>query len=50
VLSHLGDTHHAAGEHAAARAAWEPAVEILRTIEPATADQLRDRLGALPPR
>ncbi|GIF58154.1 AfsR/SARP family transcriptional regulator [Asanoa iriomotensis] len=45
VLTHLGDTHLAAGDPTAARAVWKPALDILASIDATVADQLRDRLG-----
>lgn len=40
MLTHLGDTHLAVGDDAAARAAWEPAMAILLSIDVTAADQL----------
>jgi tetratricopeptide (TPR) repeat protein len=46
VLTHLGDTHHTAGEHAAAHDAWEPALKIMVDIDATAADEIRDRIAA----
>ncbi|GIF64113.1 SARP family transcriptional regulator [Asanoa ishikariensis] len=45
VLTHLGDTHHAAGEQAAAHDAWEPALKIMVDIDETAADEIRDRIA-----
>ncbi|REF99696.1 DNA-binding SARP family transcriptional activator [Asanoa ferruginea] len=45
VLSHLGDTHLAAGDPAAARVVWKPALDILHSIDAPAADDLRERLN-----
>jgi DNA-binding SARP family transcriptional activator/tetratricopeptide (TPR) repeat protein len=47
ILGRLGDTHHAVGDPVAARAAWQPALDILLEINPAAAAPIRDRLAAL---
>jgi DNA-binding SARP family transcriptional activator/tetratricopeptide (TPR) repeat protein len=44
VLTHLGDSHSAAGEAAAARDAWQRALEIFEHIDHPQTDQLRAKL------
>jgi transcriptional regulator with XRE-family HTH domain/Tfp pilus assembly protein PilF len=47
LLTHLGDTHLAAGDRASARAAWRPAIDLLTAIDAAAADTLSRRLTDL---
>ena len=44
VFTHLGDSHHAAGDYCAARQAWQQAMELLNQLDPA-ACELRGRLA-----
>jgi hypothetical protein len=44
VLVHLGDAHHAAGEAAAATAAWHQALSILQDMGDPGADAVRAKL------
>jgi hypothetical protein len=45
ALVHLGDAHAAAGDAAAAAAAWRGALGVLDEIGSPAADRLRDRLA-----
>jgi tetratricopeptide (TPR) repeat protein/transcriptional regulator with XRE-family HTH domain len=47
LLTHLGDTHLAAGDRASAGAAWRPAIALLAAIDDAAADALGRRLADL---
>jgi hypothetical protein len=47
ALTHLGETHRAAGHVAEARKAWTEAVRLLTELGPAEAGDLRARLDAL---
>ena len=47
TLTHLGDTHHAAGDPDAARDAWQQALTILDELDHPDADQVRAKLGGL---
>jgi tetratricopeptide (TPR) repeat protein len=44
TLTHLGDTHHAAGDRHQARQAWEQALDILDDLRHSDADQVRAKL------
>jgi hypothetical protein len=44
-LDRLGDTHHAAGNTTAARAAWQQALIILTNIDHPTADTVSAKLN-----
>jgi DNA-binding SARP family transcriptional activator/tetratricopeptide (TPR) repeat protein len=44
VLDHLGDAHRAAGDLAAARAAWHQALDILDDLDHPDAGQIRTKL------
>jgi len=46
TLANLGDTYRAAGEHAAARGAWEQALGLLTGLGHPDAEQVRARLSA----
>ncbi|HVX43693.1 MAG TPA: BTAD domain-containing putative transcriptional regulator [Mycobacteriales bacterium] len=45
TLVHLGDTHHARGDRAAAVTAWQEALSILEAIDDPRVDRVRDRLA-----
>ncbi|HVQ93658.1 MAG TPA: hypothetical protein VMU51_21655, partial [Mycobacteriales bacterium] len=47
TLTHLGDTHHAAGHPAQARTAWTTALDILTDLNHADADAVSAKLAAL---
>jgi len=47
VLTGIGDIHHETGNPDAARAAWEQALEILRTLDHPDAAHLEEKLKAL---
>ena len=49
TLSHLGDTHRAAGAPPSARDAWQQAFAILDDIGHADAEKVRAMLADLPP-
>jgi predicted negative regulator of RcsB-dependent stress response len=42
-----GDTHHAAGDHDAARDTWEQAQAIFEDLQHPDAEQVRHKLKAL---
>jgi DNA-binding SARP family transcriptional activator len=44
TLTHLGDTHHATGDHNAASGAWRQALDILTDLDHADADAVRAKL------
>ena len=44
ILDHLGDSHHGAGEVAAAREAWRRAMAILNELDHPDAGQIRVKL------
>ena len=46
ALTHLGDTHQAAGELAQAREAWQQALAILDDLQHPDADQVRAKLAS----
>ena len=46
VLGHLGDRYQAAGDRAAADAAWRRALDILGRPGHPDASKIRDKLGA----
>jgi tetratricopeptide (TPR) repeat protein len=46
TLTRLGDTHHAAGELAQAREAWQQALAILEDLQHPGADQVRAKLAS----
>jgi hypothetical protein len=46
ILDHLGDTHAAAGDPGAARAAWQQALAILTELDHPDAERLRGKLQA----
>ena len=48
VLTHLGETHETAGRPGAARDAWQQALQILEDIDHHNAEQLRNKLAAMP--
>jgi tetratricopeptide (TPR) repeat protein/transcriptional regulator with XRE-family HTH domain len=45
ILSHLGDTRHAAGEEAQARQVWQLALAIFDDLHHPDADHVRDKLA-----
>lgn len=47
TLTHLGDTHHAAGDASTARAAWQHALAILDDLNHPDAAQVRAKLDSL---
>jgi tetratricopeptide (TPR) repeat protein len=47
TLTRLGDTHHAAGDLAAARDTWQRALVILDELDHPYADQVRAKLATL---
>jgi transcriptional regulator with XRE-family HTH domain len=47
ILTHLGDTHCAAGDSSAARDAWQQSLDILEEIRHPDADQVRAKLRQL---
>jgi DNA-binding SARP family transcriptional activator/tetratricopeptide (TPR) repeat protein len=49
-LMHMGDTHHAAGDHRAAEQAWHEALSILVDLEHPDAELVAKKLAALPAR
>lgn len=49
ALRHLGDCHEAAGDPAAAGDAWRASLRILEELRHAGADEVRERIAALPP-
>ncbi|WP_230859450.1 tetratricopeptide repeat protein [Actinoplanes aureus] len=44
TLTHLGDAHHAVGEHEAARAAWQHSLFILDQLDHPDVEEVRTRL------
>jgi hypothetical protein len=46
VFTHLGDTHHAAGDPARAREAWRQALAILEDLQRSDAAQVRAKLAS----
>jgi tetratricopeptide (TPR) repeat protein len=48
VLGHLGDTHHAAGDDAAARNAWQTALDVFTRFGHPDAAELRKKIDGLP--
>ncbi len=48
ILMHLGDTHEASGNPAAARRAWTEALHILSDLGHADAHGIQAKLDALP--
>jgi hypothetical protein len=50
ALDHLGDAHQQAGNHAAARVAWQHALDILEDLGQPAADEVRRKLTPGPPR
>ena len=46
ALTRLGDTHHAAGELAQARQAWQQALAILEDLQHPDAGQVRAKLAS----
>jgi hypothetical protein len=48
TLTRLGDTHHTRGHLAAARGAWQDALDILADLDHPDADTVRIRLNAPP--
>ena len=49
ILTHLGDTHHAAGDPDAARDAWQQALTILDDLDHPDAAQVRAKLADVDP-
>jgi predicted negative regulator of RcsB-dependent stress response len=47
TLTRLGDTHHAAGDHDAARHAWEQAQALFEDLQHPDAEPVRVKLKAL---
>jgi len=46
ILTHLGDTRHAAGDQQEARAAWKQALDVLDDLHHPDADKVRAKLGS----
>jgi tetratricopeptide (TPR) repeat protein len=49
TLKHLGDTQHAAGDPAAARASWQEALDTFTEIGHQDAETLRNKLDCFRP-
>lgn len=45
ALTNLGDAHHSAGNHDAARTAWQHALDILDDLDHPTAERVRVKVS-----